>query len=299
MKYRIKHKTVYHYSQSVSMCFNEARMTPLSNSHQTCAKNRFVIQPVPETVNRRVDYFGNQVMHFDILQSHQELSVLVISEVEVFDHANLLLEANDVPWEVVRDTVRTSTVPEHIALREYTLASPLIPLIQEVQDYARTIFLPGRPMLEAVQTLMARIHKEFTYDPDATSISTPIKEVMQTKRGVCQDFAHLAIACLRSVGLPALYVSGYLETLPPPGQPKLEGADASHAWFAVHMLDGGWVHFDPTNNITPSLQHIIVAHGRDFADVTPLKGVIYGGNEHTLRVSVDVQRIDGASPATD
>lgn len=298
MKYRIKHKTVYRYSQSVAMCVNEARMSPLSNAHQTCAKNRFVIQPVPATLNRRMDYFDNQVVHFDILQAHQELSVSVISEVEVFDHSGQGLALAHQPWENVRDTVRSSAQPEFIALREYTLASPLIPLIDVVHDYAQATFLPGRPVLEAVQDLMTRIFTEFKYDPAATTISTPLKEVMAQRRGVCQDFAHLAIACLRSVGLPAAYISGYLETTPPPGQPKLEGADASHAWFAVHMLDGGWVHFDPTNNIMPREQHIIVAHGRDFADVTPLKGVIYGGNEHKLRVSVDVQRIDDVSPAT-
>ncbi len=292
MRYRIKHTTRYQYSSPVSMCFNEARMSPLNTMHQTCARNRFVIHPVPDSLDKRFDYYGNQVTSFDILQPHKELSVTVHSEVQVLDHSQQSLFTGDTPWEQVRDRMQESTNPEHIILREYILPSPLIPIIDEVREYAAASFTSGRPIMEAVRDLMSRIYTEFKYDPASTTISTPLKAVMEHRRGVCQDFAHLGIACIRSVGLPAAYVSGYLETLPPPGEKKLEGADASHAWFSVYMLEDGWLQFDPTNNQMPSDQYITLAFGRDFADVTPLKGVIYGGDEHELGVFVDVVRIE-------
>jgi len=164
--------------------------------------------------------------------------------------------------------------------------------LDAVRAYAEKSFEPQRPVLEAAMDLMQRINTDFKYDPSATTISTPLTTVLAQKRGVCQDFAHLGIACLRSMGLAASYISGYLETVPPPGQKKLVGVDASHAWYAVHMLEDGWVAFDPTNNIIPTDQYITLAIGRDFADVTPLKGVIYGGDHHLLKVSVDVDRIE-------
>ncbi|MCG8534896.1 MAG: transglutaminase family protein, partial [Pseudomonadales bacterium] len=248
MKYRIKHTTRYRYEAPVSMCFNEARMSPLNSVHQTCAKNRFVIHPIPDSMHKRFDYFGNNVTSFDILQPHRELSVTVHSEVQVIDHSQQSLFAGSRSWEQVRDSVRTSSDPEVIPQREYLLPSPLIPIMSELQAYAQVSFTEGRDIMEAVRELTERIFKEFKYDPSFTSISTPLETVLEHRRGVCQDFAHLAIACVRSMGVPAAYISGYLETLPPPGQEKLEGADASHAWFAVYMLEDGWMQFDPTNN---------------------------------------------------
>ena len=292
MKYRIKHTTRYRYEAPVSMCFNEARMSPLNSAHQTCAKNRFVIHPIPDSMHKRFDYFGNNVTSFDILQPHRELSVTVHSEVQVIDHSQQSLFAGSRSWEQVRDSVRTSSDPEVIPQREYLLPSPLIPIMSELQAYAQVSFTEGRDIMEAVRELTERIFKEFKYDPSFTSISTPLETVLEHRRGVCQDFAHLAIACVRSMGVPAAYISGYLETLPPPGQEKLEGADASHAWFAVYMLEDGWMQFDPTNNQMPNDQYITLAFGRDFADVTPLKGVIYGGDEHELDVFVDVKRME-------
>ncbi len=292
MKYRIKHTTRYIYDNPVSMCFNEARMSPLNNMHQTCARNRFVIHPVPDSIQKRFDYFGNNVTSFDILQPHKELSVTVHSEVQVLDHSQQSLFAGGCSWEWVRDSVQTSADPEVIPMREYVLPSPLIPLLEELKAYAKESFTPGRSVMEAVRELNTRIFTDFKYDPTFTSISTPLKTVLEHRRGVCQDFAHLAIACVRSLGIPASYVSGYLETQPPPGEEKLEGADASHAWFAVYMLEDGWMQFDPTNNQMPNEQYITLAFGRDFADVTPLKGVIYGGDEHKLDVFVDVIRIE-------
>lgn len=292
MKYRIKHTTRYRYEAPVSMCFNEARMSPLNSMHQTCAKNRFVIHPIPDSMHKRFDYFGNNVTSFDILQPHRELSVTVHSEVQVIDHSQQSLFTGSRSWEQVRDSVRTSSDPDVIPQREYLLPSPLIPIMSELQAYAQVSFTEGRDIMEAVRELTERIFKEFKYDPSFTSISTPLETVLEHRRGVCQDFAHLAIACVRSMGVPAAYISGYLETLPPPGQEKLEGADASHAWFAVYMLEDGWMQFDPTNNQMPNDQYITLAFGRDFADVTPLKGVIYGGDEHELDVFVDVKRME-------
>ena len=292
MKFRIKHTTQYQYNSPVSLCFNEARMSPANNMHQTCARNRFVIHPVPDSVHKRFDYYGNQVTSFDILQPHKELTVTVYSDVQVLDPSRQFLFSGDCPWEYVRDSLKTTTLPDLLPIREFLLPSPLIPDLAAIREYAAKSFAPQRSLLEACLELMERIHTDFVYDPSATTISTPLATVLEKKRGVCQDFAHLGIACLRAVGIAASYVSGYLETAPPPGQKKLIGVDASHAWYAVHMLDDGWVAFDPTNNIMPSEQYITVAIGRDFADVTPLKGVIYGGDQHHLKVSVDVDRIE-------
>ena len=182
--------------------------------------------------------------------------------------------------------------------RQFVLDSPLATTSPELADYAAASFPPGRPLLEAVQDLMERVHHEFTYDPEFSTVTTPLAEVLTRRRGVCQDFAHLSVACLRSLGLAARYVSGYLETLPPPGQSKQPGADESHAWFSVYLPDAGWHDFDPTNNRVPLDQHITTAWGRDYADVTPVKGVIFGGNpDHRPQVSVDMERLP-ESPST-
>ena len=292
MIYRIKHTTVYKYSSNVSMCFNEARLTPLHSAHQRCAKNRFVIHPAPDSMTKRIDYFGNQVTSFDILQPHREMSVTVHSEVQVVDPSQATLFGDESPWEMVRDSLRNTTDPKLIVLKEYLLPSPLVPKLEPIRAYAEKSFPPKRPIMAAVRDLMERIYTDFKYDPGFSSVSTPLETVFEHRRGVCQDFAHLAIACIRAMDLPAAYISGYLETIPPPGVEKLEGADASHAWFAVNMLDDGWVHFDPTNNVVPGDQHVTLALGRDFADVSPLKGVIYGGDDHDLAVFVDVKRLE-------
>ena len=290
MKYKIKHTTHYRYSSQVSMCFNEARLPPLNNGHQTCTKNQFTINPVPESTHSRVDYYGNQVTSFDILTPHRELIVTVHSEVQVADHAQDGLFYRDHTWEFVRDNLAADTEGDPLELREYTLASPLIPETAGIREYAEASFPANRPLIDAITDLNQRIFTDFKYQPESTTISTPLDDVLKYRRGVCQDFAHLGIACIRSMGLPAAYISGYLETLPPPGEEKLEGSDASHAWLAVYMPDCGWMQFDPTNNMVVGEQHIMLGFGRDFADVSPLKGVIYGGDAHNLSVSVDVTR---------
>jgi transglutaminase-like putative cysteine protease len=205
---------------------------------------------------------------------------------------------NKMTWEQVKDWSKNHRDDNTLDAQQYKFNSPLVVKNQELEMYAERSFLKDRLIVDAVQDLMDRIHRDFTYDPHFTTIATPLLKVLKHRRGVCQDFAHLAIGCLRSIGLASRYVSGYIETKPPEGQKRLVGADASHAWFSVYVPEMGWIDFDPTNNQMPTDQHITVAIGRDFHDVTPLKGVIFGGGEHKLKVSVDVENIDTTPTVT-
>lgn len=304
MRYRITHTTVFNYSQAVGLCQNEARLQPRDFWRQQCQSSRFDITPMPSDFHERIDYFGNRVAYFAIQQPHTQLSVTAISDVTVFPKRNTPDLINQPSWELVRGLFQDTPLQEqrqwqtqdqHFELqdaRQYVLDSPMVTTTCELADYAKNSFLPGRSLPDVVQDLMQRIYTDFIYDPTFTTIATPLSDVLVHRRGVCQDFAHLAIACLRSYGIPARYISGYVETLPEPGQQRLIGADASHAWFAVYIPGTGWLEFDPTNNRLPFDQHITLAWGRDYADVTPLKGIAFGGGQHTLRVSVDVQRLE-------
>lgn len=291
MNYRIKHITRYDYSDPVTLCQNLARLSPLNTVQQQCQKVEFNISPTPSYTDHYLDYFGNRVTRFDIPEQHQSLVVEVQSLVTLTERPQSELFSFDPPWEQIRDALAGGLTSNLLQAREYSFSSTFVPLFSGVRDYALISFTPGRPILEATHELMHRIFTEFTYDPCFTTLSTPVSTVLEHKRGVCQDFAHLAIACLRSLGLAARYVSGYIETLPPEGQEKLEGADASHAWFSLFLPERGWLDFDPTNDIVPDIQHITLAVGRDYFDVTPLKGVLYGGGQHQLNVSVDVARL--------
>jgi transglutaminase-like putative cysteine protease len=292
MKYRVVHKTEYCYGITVSQCHNLAHLRPRNLSAQQCLGHRLQVDPLPTALAEHEDFFGNHVSYFAITQPHQTLTVTATSEIHLNPGNGQLALDNDMPWDKVRVRLAellTDTTREN---RQFVLDSPLATAAPELAAYAAASFPPGRPLLEAVRELMERIHHEFTYDPGFTTVSTPLAEVLSSRRGVCQDFAHLAIASLRSLGLAARYVSGYLETLPPPGQAKQRGADESHAWFSVYLPDVGWHDFDPTNNSVPLDQHITTAWGRDYADVTPLKGVIFGGDPgHHPQVSVDMQRL--------
>lgn len=291
MKYRIIHKTTYTYADYVSLCQNEAYLLPRHTPQQHCRYSQLRIAPAPALLKERHDFFGNRASYFSIQAPHKVLTVTAVSELDL-DYPDLhALPTHSPPWETVRDQIAADTSTEGLEARGYVLPSPFINPDAALAAYARPSFPPGRPILAALVDLTRRIFKEFTYDPHFTTIVTPLSEVLQHKRGVCQDFAHLAIACVRSLGLAARYVSGYLETLPPPGKEKLRGADASHAWLAVYVPEQGWVDFDPTNNQIPWTQHITTAWGRDYGDVTPLKGIIFGGGEHQLAVSVDVERL--------
>ncbi|MBI1173688.1 MAG: transglutaminase family protein [Sideroxydans sp.] len=291
MRYRVIHKTEYVYSEFVGLSYNEARLLPRNTGTQHCQRTQLQIEPLPTDYREREDFFGNRVAYFSLREPHQRFVVTASSEVEIMPQGRQLNLSCGTDWEAVQLSLHQAHDPQTLDARQYALSSPFVAANTELANYAQTSFPPGRPLLEAVHDLMGRIHRDFTYDPGFTDLATPLATVLAHRRGVCQDFAHLAIGCLRAQGLAARYVSGYLETLPPPGAAKLVGADASHAWFSVYIPELGWVDFDPTNNQIPVDQHIVVAWGRDYGDVTPLKGVIFGGGEHELIVSVDVQNL--------
>jgi len=292
MRLHISHLTRYDYVESVSLCHSIVHLKPRQSERQQCLFSHLRIDPGPAVNREHEDFFGNRVNYFSIQQSHEALEVTAVSEVEV-GLQDLPEPAATPAWEVARDCLHQHRKPTMNAARIFTLASPLIPLNSAARDYAAGSFTRGRPILEAGIDLMGRIFRDFAYDPHFTTIATPVAEVMAHRRGVCQDFAHLAISGLRGLGLAARYVSGYLETLPPPGQAKLQGSDASHAWFSLMIPDLGWVDFDPTNDLLPGEQHITTAVGRDYQDVTPMHGIFYGGGGHELTVAVDVNRVEG------
>jgi transglutaminase-like putative cysteine protease len=295
VKLRIVHRTEYRYGDAVTTSHHEARLSPRDSEAQRTLHHEISISPTPEARRRRFDYFGNRTVHFSLSEPHRSLEVVATSVVEVTPLRPPPLSAS-MPWESVRDLLATDRRRDSLDAYAMAFQSPLIPQVPGVFEYAAESFSPERPVLEAVFDLVSRIYGEFTYDARATEVSTPLSEVLELKRGVCQDFAHFAIACLRAHGLPARYVSGYLLTHPPPGKPRLVGADASHAWFATFVPEYGWVDFDPTNNVIPEGEHVSVAYGRDFSDVTPIRGVILGGGQHQLVVSVDVDSVqDGDS----
>jgi len=292
MKYRVVHKTEYFYGVTVSQCHNLAHLRPRNLPAQQCLGHRLQVDPLPMDLAEHEDFFGNHVSYFSIQQPHQTLTVTATSEVHLDPGNGQLALDKDMPWDEVRALLAQPLTDMARENRQYVLDSPHATAAPELEEYAAVSFSPSRPLLEAVRDLMARVHHEFTYDPGFSTVSTPLAKVLSSRRGVCQDFAHLAIACLRSLGLAARYVSGYLETLPPPGQTKQPGADESHAWFSVYLPDVGWHDFDPTNNRVPLDQHITTAWGRDYADVAPLKGVIFGGDPgHQPQVSVDMTRL--------
>lgn len=292
MKYRVTHITKYNYSDNVTLCHNVAHLLPRNTPLQSCPVSELKISPMPSSVNEWTDFFGNRQASFSIERPHDELVVTAISEVEVMPSGSLLDGAFPTSWEQAVEHMQSASEEETIDARMYVLESEFIEFSEEVREYSIQSFTPGRPLVEAVEDLMHRIYRDFAYDPGFSSIATPLEEVLKHRKGVCQDFAHLAIACLRMLGIAARYISGYLETIPPKGQERLVGADASHAWFSVYVPHQGWIDFDPTNAQIPSEQHITAAWGRDYADVAPLKGVIFGGGKkNKLDVSVDVERL--------
>jgi transglutaminase-like putative cysteine protease len=243
--------------------------------------------PEPGVYSQHVDFFGNTVTFFAVQEPHRALTVTARSTVEVTPHAGLSPDHTPA-WETVRDTLRHDRSTVGLEAYQYLFDSPHITCSARLRHYAAASFRPGQPLFAAVLDLTRRIHTDFTYDPQATSVCTPVHDVLRARRGVCQDFAQVQIGCLRSLGLAARYVSGYLVTHPPPGEPRLVGADASHAWVSVYCPGYGWLDADPTNNVRPAERHITVALGRDYSDVSPIKGVCLGGGQHTMQVAVDV-----------
>lgn len=290
MKLRISHETEYVYSDPVSVSHHLAHVVPRNSNGQTCISRELNISPEPAIRRERVDSFGNRCVYFSIQEPHTRLVVTSKAVVDVLPSEQTLPFAGQ-PWNVVRERLQTDHRPDILAAYAFVFASPYAIHAQGLAEYARSSFAEGRPLLESVADLTKRIYQDFKYDPTSTTVATPVSEVLRLRRGVCQDFAHLQIACLRIVGVAARYVSGYLLTKPPAGQARLVGADASHAWLSVFVPEFGWVDFDPTNNVVPGEEHVQLAVGRDFGDVTPVRGVILGGGKHRVDVSVDVEPI--------
>ena len=290
MLYAVSHTTNYLYTEPVSLCHNLVHLRPRPLPRQVCHQSQLIVQPEPRTLQSQMDYFGNPMTLFTIQEPHRKLSITAKHRIEVTPSDPLRLL--DTPsWEQVRDLMKTARAPAFLEAYQFVFDSHYVQRSTEFIAYAASSFTPGRPLLDAVMHLTHRIHREFRYDAKATSLTTPVREVLLHRHGVCQDFAHLQIGCLRSLGLAARYVSGYLQTKPPPGREKLIGSDASHAWLSAFCPGTGWVDFDPTNNMMPAEQHVTVAWGRDYDDISPVKGVILGGGIHTMTVAVDVAPI--------
>jgi transglutaminase-like putative cysteine protease len=295
MEYFVRHRTAYRYVQDVSSSCHVAHLLPRNTSRQTVLEGELVFAPAPALSRRRIDYFGNVQNLFTIEEIHTVLEVSSESRV-VTELAPVLDPALDVPWETVRAELETARSDEARDAAQYLFDSPLVVALPNMASYAETSFTPGRGILTAVADLTTRVHRDFRYDGSVTDAYTPVEKVFSIRAGVCQDLAHVAIACLRAIGLSARYVSGYLLTSPPPGQPRLVGADASHAWFAIWAPGCGWIDFDPTNNMQAGETHITAAWGRDYSDVAPLSGVITGGGDHIVEVGVDVVPIGEEVP---
>lgn len=290
MKYRVRHTTVYEYGETVPVCQNEARLKPRQGPTQMCISSNLTVSPRPATMAERSDYFGNHVTFFTIQEGHKKLSIASESVVTLVPPPEPN-PAQAQPWEHIRARLADRSEVDLLEARQFIYASPQVPIAEELVDYARPSFTAGRSLLESVLDLTRRIHTEFKFDPRTTTVTTTPLEVLRLRKGVCQDFAHLQIGCLRSLGLAARYVSGYLQTDPPPGKTRLIGADVSHAWVSVYFPEFGWLDFDPTNDCIPSTRHVTLGWGRDYGDISPIKGVFTGGGAHTMRVSVDVEAI--------
>ncbi|PCR96586.1 transglutaminase family protein [Pseudomonas allokribbensis] len=292
--YQILHDTCYHYDSPVSLAQQLAHLWPRECAWQRCTEQQLLISPEPTARRDEQDVFGNPLTRLAFERPHDELQVNARLTVEVL--ARPALDFNLSPaWELTRNALTYSSQPLSAELLEacrYRFQSPYVHLKRSFVEFSESCFPPGRPLLLGVQALMEKIFDEFTFDAEATQVATPLVEVLERRRGVCQDFAHLMLACVRSRGLAARYISGYLLTRPPPGQPRLIGADASHAWVSVFCPVLGWVDFDPTNNVQPALEHITLAWGRDFSDVSPLRGVILGGGSHDPEVRVTVMPLN-------
>jgi transglutaminase-like putative cysteine protease len=291
MTYRIIHRTTYKYKYPVSSGNHVACLKPRSFPHHQLLENEIDIQPTPAIMTHRVDYFGNLLCFFTIQEPHRELVVEARSKVTVEDRTASRPD-QDIPWEEAVRRLTGDGSPDGLDASQFRFESPRIRMRPEFAAYALKSLTRKRPLREGLLDLTARIHKDFRFDSKVTNVRTPVEEVFRKRRGVCQDFAHVQIACLRSLNLSARYVSGYLRTYPPKGQPRLVGADASHAWVSAYCPGSGWLDLDPTNNVVPSNGHVTLAWGRDYGDVSPLHGLILGGGAHALTVAVDMELLE-------
>jgi transglutaminase-like putative cysteine protease len=278
VRYQVRHRTAYQYSEAMTRGHTVTHLLPRRSPRQTVLEATVEVDPAPDERFEFDDAFGNAVVQFVLAAAHDRLEVIANSVVLVEDAAPV---TDTTPWDAP-----TTWAPP---LAGFVAASPFAVPAEAVEEFARPSMDPGRPIAEAATDLCRRIFEEFVFDPASTDIATPLADVLRQRRGVCQDFAHLAVGCLRAFGLPARYVSGYVETISPPGRPKLVGSDASHAWCSVGLGDGTWFDLDPTNNQAPPTGHVVVAYGRDYLDVAPVLGVVVGPPAtQELTVEVDV-----------
>ena len=293
MLLHVRHETLYHYTPAVENAQHAVHLRPGHSPGQTVLQHALQISPKPEQQHELIDGYGNSKLFFSLQSSHEQLQVIADSVVQTQPRAP---QPEALAWERVREAFRYRAGAAYNSAWEFAFASPYVPRHEAFADFAKPSFAPGRPLLEAAHDLMSRIHSAMTYDGDSTDVDTPALAALQQRKGVCQDFAHIMVACCRAMGLPARYVSGYLLTQPAAGQPRLIGCDASHAWASVYCPSSPdqasqtvqWFDFDPTNNRAPGEDYVTLATGRDFLDVSPLRGVIRGGAQHTLDVAVTV-----------
>lgn len=291
-RFRVVHETTYRYESKVSSSYGQLCMLPRDFDGQRCLTSEVEIEPEPGDTRERIDYFGNRVAYFSLEQSHQLLKIRASSDVEVDDDRGWERTAGPI---VAKATAALDTLegPERVEASHFSIDSPRARVDDRVRSYAATSFQADRPLVDAIRDLAARIHQDFGFDATTTTVNSTIADLFEHGAGVCQDFSHLGVACLRSQGVPARYVSGYLETIPPPGKPKLVGSDVSHAWVSAMVPTVGWVDVDPTNDQFVDGRYVTTAWGRDYGDVTPLKGVVFSdGGKTKLDVSVDVTRLD-------
>ncbi len=297
MLLRVIHETQFDYVPPVKTAQHVAHLKPRQTAHQQVLRHSLSISPEPAQRTEGMDVYGNARTFFSLQSRHEELKVVADSLVQTRTPPSV---SSVLTWEQVREHFRYRRGAIYDAAAEFLFASPYSPRHEDFREYANASFEPDRPMLEAARDLMTRIWTEFTYETEVTEVSTPALEALKLRKGVCQDFAHIMVACMRTMGLPARYVSGYLLTEPPPGRPRLVGADASHAWVSVYVPPApgnpaswsGWCDFDPTNNRAPGEDYVTLAIGRDYSDVSPIRGVIHGGANHTLDVGVTVVPLD-------
>lgn len=292
MRYSVRHRTFYRYGERMSSGQSIGHLTPRSTPHQTVISSSIEVHPTPEDHSSWLDAFANPVDSFTIATPHDTLEVIATSEVDV---RVPVLPAVDDAWEHVMSRLPSGFGKADVDAQQFVLPSPFIPRLFELHTLAKEAFVTGRPFMEAFKALNFSIYDTYSFDPHFSDVSTPLGDVLLHRRGVCQDFAHLMTGALRSIGLAARYVSGYIETEPPAGETKLVGSDASHAWCSVYVPEVGWIDADPTNNQVPPHRHVTVAWGRDYGDVVPLRGVVLGPSAtQAMSVEVDVTRIDGA-----
>lgn len=286
--YHVDHQTLYAHADRATTSQHVACLKPRTLERQRIRWHELIVEPAPDAVEERIDYFGNRTHYFEILSQYRELRVVSRSLVEVRPRAVPLDPEASLPWDQLHERERFRLGAPGDPELQFAYPSPFVAIGAEVLAYARPSFPAGRTVIGSAIDLMHRIHSEFRFDPEATTVATPIAKVLANRHGVCQDFAHLMIGCVRALGIPARYVSGYLLTDPPAGQPRLVGADASHAWVSIRDPRFGWVDLDPTNDVLPDIRHVTTAWGRDYDDVSPLRGVVLGGQQQTLKVAVSV-----------